>query len=292
LGNTTKDLQKRLERLSSGKRINRAADDAAGLGIAEGLRSDIRSLVQSRRNTNDAVSMIQVAEGGLEEVTNILVRLKELSIQAASDTIGRREREYLNLEFMQLKDEVERIALSTEYNGTRLLAGQTREPEELFEGHNPFPLEFQVDKDYYEDVDSLEQPNPLNVIRAHFEKMNATVQGEGSLNIGDSQNPDGLRVDSKEEAQRTIATVESALTTVAGYRASLGALQNRLESASRTLSIREESLSEARSRIMDADFAAETALLTQQTILQQAGASVLSQAAQAPKIALSLIQAQ
>ena len=279
-----------MEKLASGFRINRAADDAAGLAISETLRADIRSLDQAKRNAGDAIAMIQVGEGSLDEISNILVRLREVSIQAASDTLGPRERGYLNMEYFQLKDEIERIALSTEFNGTRLLAGPSKIPEELFKNHNDFPLEIQVDKNYFEGVDSLEQRNPLDIIRVPFEKLNARLEGEGSLGIGTTVNEEGTRVDTKYYAQQSIDRLDQAMQKVASYRSVLGAIQNRLTSTERNLSIRSEGLSSARSRIIDADFAKETAEFTQYNILRQAGASVLSNAGQLPEIALKLLQ--
>ncbi len=279
-----------MEKLASGYRINRAADDAAGLAISETLRADVRSLDQAKRNAGDAISMIQVGEGSLDEISNILIRLRELSIQAASDTLGPRERGYLNMEYFELKDEIERIALSTEFNGTRLLAGPTKVPESLFKDHNDFPLEIQVDKNFFPDVDSLEQRNPLDIIRVPFEKLNARLEGEGSLGLGITSNEEGSRIDSKPTAHLSIDRVDQALQKVASYRSQLGAIQNRLTSTERNLAIRSEGLSAARSRIIDADFAKETAEFTQFNILRQAGASVLTNAGQLPEVALKLLQ--
>lgn len=290
MSNSTQQIGKITERLSSGFRINRGADDAAGYAISEVLRADIRSLAQARRNVNDGVSLVEVAEGGLHEINNIMIRLRELSIQAASDTIGSRERQYLNQEFFQLKDEVDRIAMGTEFNGTRLLSGRTELTDELSMGHNYSPLEIQVGKDYYLEADSLEAPNPVNVIRLDLSNMNAFTEGEGSLGIGSAQNEDGTRIDTKRDAQLTINTLDSAMEKIASYRANLGAIQNRLETSDRSIAIQMENLGAAKSRIKDADFAAETAKMTQQQILQQAGASVLAQANQQPQIALKLLQ--
>ncbi len=283
-------VNKHMERLASGYRINKAADDAAGMAISETLRADVRSLGQAKRNTNDAVSLVQVAEGSLNEITNILIRLRELGVQAASDTIGSRERRYLNEEYFQLKDEIDRIATGTEYNGTRLLTGQSEVPEEMLKDHNFSPLEIQVDKDYFAGQDALTSPNPVNVIRMNLSNMNALTEGEGSLGIGSTLNEGGSRVDSKELAQQSINTVDTAFEKVATYRANLGAIQSRLESTDRNLGVRIENLQSANSRIRDADFATETAEMTQANILQQAGASILSQANQFPQIALQLLQ--
>jgi flagellin len=286
---TSHQVRTHTERLASGHRINKAADDAAGLAISEGLRADVRSLGQAKRNANDGVSLLQVAEGGLEEITNIVVRLRELAIQGASDTIGNRERDYLNREFMALKDEVDRISYATEFNGTRLLTGMSELPESMMADHSMPPFEIQVDKGYNLDTDSLEVANPIHVIRLDFTKVNAMTEGEGSLELGRSDNEDGTRVDTKAASQLTINRLDTAMQKVSDYRASLGAMQNRLESTNRNLSIKIESLESARSRIRDADFADEVSNLTQQNILYQAGASVLTQANQLPQIALQLL---
>lgn len=290
MGISGKAMAKQTEKLASGYRINSGADDAAGFAIAEVLKADVRSLNQARRNANDAVSMIQTAEGGLDEINNIMIRLRELSVQAASDTLGARERRYLNEEFMALKDEVDRIAVSTEYTGTRLLAGNTELPEEMRLNQNPMPLEVHVGKDYYAAADSLDAHNPVNILRLSFDNFNATTEGEGSLGLGNSQNSEGTRIDTKQSAQTSIMQINKAMESIASYRGTLGAVQNRLESTDRNLAIQVESLSAAKGRIKDADFAAESAEFTQQSILQQAGASVLAQANQLPQIALKLLQ--
>ncbi len=290
MGMSTSELGKASERLASGYRINRGADDAAGFAISEVLGADIRSLAQARRNANDGVSLIEVAEGGLHEINNIMVRLRELSVQAASDTIGQRERKYLNQEFTQLKDEIDRIASGTEFNGTRLLTGQAELPEELLKDHNYSPLEIQVGKDYFVQSDSLEARNPINVIRIDMSKLNAFTDGENSLGLGASNNEEGTRIDSKVTAQLSIEKIDTAMQKVASYRADLGAIQNRLEKTDKAIALQVEALSTARSRIRDVDFASETANMTQQNILQQAGASVLAQANQQPQIALKLLQ--
>lgn len=289
MGASTKSQMRHMEKLSSGKRINKAADDAAGLAIAEGFNADTRSLNQARRNATDAVSMIQVAEGGLEEISNIMIRLRELSIQSASDTIGVRERAYLNKEYMAMKDEIDRIALSTEFNGTRLLTGNKAVPDELVADHNFSPLEIQVGKDYYPGADSLDEPNPINVLRLDFSHFNATTDGDGSLNLGRSTDEDGTRIDSKQGAQQSLDRIDKAMTMIQEFRSSMGAVQNRLESTDRNIDTAVTNLSAAQSRIMDADFAKESASMTQANILQQAGASVLAQANQLPQIALKLL---
>ncbi|RZA14583.1 MAG: hypothetical protein EOP10_27780, partial [Proteobacteria bacterium] len=291
LGLSNERVSRTMERLSSGKRINKAADDAAGLAISTGLEADIRSLGQAKRNSQDAVSMLQVAEGSLEEITNIVTRLKEVSIQAASDTIGQRERQYLNTEFMALKDEVDRIALATDFNGTRLLVGQQEVSPELLKNHNPSPLEMQISKDYMVPSDSLDNPNPVDIIRIDFNEMNAATEGPNSLELGNSRNEAGTRIDTKQNAQATIGRIDGALERISMYRSTIGAAQNRLVSTERNLGVSIENLSAARSRILDADFAYETAEFTQGNILLQAGSSVLTQANQLPNISLKLLSA-
>lgn len=290
-GDAGSRVKKHMEKLASGHRINRAADDAAGLAISEVVRSDIRSLSQARRNTNDGVSLIQVAEGNLGEIGNIVVRLKELAVQSSSDTISDRERGYLNLEFMQLKDEVDRIALSTEFNGTRLLTGDSHDlPDSIKEQHQYPPYEIQVDKNFFPDIDNPDVNNPTDIIRLDFTNLNALTEGEGSLGIGKSSSEDGTSVDNKDNAHKSMTILEDAIQRISSYRAKLGSWQNRLESTDKNLSTRIENLSAARSRIVDTDFAHDTAEYTQWGIIQQAGSSVLSQANQLPQIALQLLQ--
>ncbi|MCB9227985.1 MAG: flagellin FliC [Deltaproteobacteria bacterium] len=262
LRNTRKLLDKSLERLSSGYRINRAGDDAAGLAISEKLRAKVRGLSQAQRNASDGVSLIQVAEGGLNEIQNILVRLRELGVQAASDTIGPKERRYLDEEYQSLKEELDRIANSTEFNGTVLLDGTGG------------TLDFQV---------NTGGSNLLGVDRISFNAfkldVNADKLGLEEVGIGD-----------KFSSQRSLGIVDQAIDEVASIRGELGALENRLTSTVKNISISVENLSAARSRIKDVDIASESAALTKHNILMQAGVSVLTQANSVPKMALQLLQ--
>jgi len=264
LRETRELLDRSLERLSSGYRINRAGDDAAGLAISEKLRAKIRGLVQAQRNSSDGISLIQVAEGGLNEVQNILVRLRELGVQAASDTIGTRERKFLDLEYQSLKEEVDRIANSTEFNGSFLLDGTGGS------------LDFQV---------NTGGENLLGVDRISFDAFRLDVNVD-KLGLEDAN------VGNKVDAQRSLATLDKAIEDVSGTRAELGAIENRLSSTIRNLSISVENLSAARSRIKDVDIAEETAEMTKHNILMQAGTSVLTQANNIPKLALALLQNQ
>lgn len=288
LSSATQGMQESGAKLASGYRINKAADDAAGLSISENLRADIRSLSQAKRNASDGVSMIQTAEGGLVETSNMLIRLRELAIQSASDTIGHQEREFLDREYIALKDEIDRIANSTEFNGTRLLVGDAAIHDELKNPEDVYPLEIQVGKDYFAESDAIDERNPVDIIKVDLSKLNAFTEGEGSLQLGRAE--EGTRVNTKTGAQVSIASLDSAITQVNDYRSYLGAIQNRLSSTISNLGVQVENISEARSRIVDTDFASETAVYTQNSILQQAGTSVLSQANQQPRVALNLLQ--
>lgn len=262
LRNTRRLLDRSLERLSSGYRINRAGDDAAGLAISEKLRAKTRGLIQAQRNASDGVSLIQVAEGGLSEIQNILVRLRELGVQAASDTIGREERRYLNEEYQSLKEEIDRIANVTEFNGTNLLDGTGGS------------LDFQVN------TGGL---NILGVDRITFDAFKSDVNAD---KLGLSE----LGVDSKADAQRSLSIIDLAIENVSSIRGDLGAIESRLNSTIRNLSVSVENLSAANSRIKDVDIASETSELTRNTVLVQAGVSVLSQANSIPRMALSLLE--
>ena len=267
LNATTEANNASMEKLASGFRINKAADDSAGLAISEKLKADLRGINMARRNASDGVSLIQTAEGGLNEVGNILGRLRELAVQSSSDTIGDTERGFLNKEFSSLKNEITRIAKSTEYNGTLLIGGELDgADEDLSSRSNPYPLEIQIGKNYFASLDSKDQAAPVNVLRVDLQDINSTV-GEKGLNLGEGVD-EGAQV---------------------GYRSTLGALQNRLNSAMANLSVQAENANAANSRIRDTDFAEESAKLTQTNILKQSGVAVLSQANQTPQLALRLL---
>lgn len=246
-------------KLSSGTRITKSADDAAGLAISEKLKAEIRSSNQANRNANDAVSMVQVAEGGLNESQNILTRLRELAIQSASDTVGDVERGMTNLEYQQLKEELNRISQVTEFNGTKLLNGSGEKKE----------FQIGTKADEFENRISFE-PSQMD-------------SGLESLGI------DSLEVGSKEGAQNSLAAVDAAIEKVSGQRATLGALQNRLVSTSNNLGVYTENLSAANSRIRDVDYAEETAKSARNQIISSAGSSVLAQANMNGQAALKLI---
>ncbi len=248
-----------LGKLSSGTRIVRAADDAAGLAISEKLKAQIRGVNQAERNANDGISLIQTAEGGLNEVSNILVRLRELSVQSASDTVGDEERKFTDLEFQNLKQEIERISSSTEFNGKKLLNGMG----------DKFDFQVGINNDDFQDR-----------IKYDAARTNA---GMSALGIEE------LTVGSKDGSQSSLATIDSALQNVSGQRAELGAIQNRLTSTINNLQVSSENLSAANSRIRDTDFAMESAKNTKLNILTNAGTSVLSQANSQGQAALKLL---
>ncbi len=259
LGISSRNLQDNFRKLSSGERITQAADDAAGLAISENLRAQIRGGRQAKRNAGDAISLIQTAEGGLNEVSNIIIRLRELSIQAASDTVGETERGFTDIEFQKLKEEIDRISKSSEFNGTKLLDGSTG------------LLEFQV---------GIHNDPLLDRLRYDGTQNTATLAALGLS---------AESVATKDGAQLSLKKLDDALVNINGTRSELGATQNRLSSIINTLGISDENLSAAKSRIRDVDVAAETADLTRNNILVQSGTSVLSQANQAPNLALKLL---
>jgi flagellin len=252
-------LDKSLERLSSGYRINRAGDDAAGLAISENLKAQIRGLKQSSRNAQDGVSLVQVAEGALNEISSILIRLRELSVQAASDTIGPVERQFLNVEYDQLVSEIDRIADGTEFNGTQLLSGTGS------------ILDFQVGT-----------RNDPNIDRISFDASKADANA-ASLGVNLTSVAD------KASAQNSLSAIDSAIVSVSAMRADFGAIQNRLQSTISNLAVSMENMSAANSRIRDVDVAEETAELTRNNILLNAGSSVLAQANQTSNVALGLL---
>ncbi len=261
LHGTRNGMNRSLERLSSGQRINRAGDDAAGLAISENLKAQIRGLGQAERNAEDGVSLVQIAEGALGETSNILIRLRELSVQAASDTIGPTERKFLNVEFEQLTSEIDRIANSTEFNRVPLLNG-TGAVFDIQIGTRNDPISDRLTFD------------------ASSADVNVAALGLNLASVAD-----------KISAQNSLSSIDQAIISVSGIRADFGALQNRLQSTINNIQVSVENLSAANSRVRDTDIAAETAELTKQNILMQAGTSVLAQANSSTRNALGLIQA-
>lgn len=248
-----------LERLSSGSRITKAADDAAGLAIATNLEAQTKGLRQATRNANDGVSLIQTAEGGLNEVSNILVRLRELTIQSASDTVGDTERGFIENEYQQLMTEVDRISEATVFNGTQLLNG---------EGSGT--LDFQVGA-------FAGEQNKISF------DSSATNSSSDAIGVA------GTSVTSKDDAIDSIESIDEAIDTVSGQRASLGAIQSRLQSTIANLEIQTINQDNAKSVIRDVDVARATSSLASVNVLKQAGISSLAQANNIPNSALRLI---
>lgn len=250
--------QDSLEKLSSGKRITKAADDAAGLAISKNLEAQTKGLRAATRNANDGISLVQTAEGGLNETSNILTRLRELTVQASSDTIGDNERGFLDKEYQQLTTEVDRIAQSTTFNGSNLLNGEGDE------------------KDIQVGAFDGEQ----NRITFNSQDTNATSD---SIGIG------GTGVASKDDALNSMKSIDEAITNVSGQRANLGSIQSRLQSTVANLEIQALNQDAARSVIEDVDVASESAKMASSNVIKQAGIATLSQANGLPNSALRLV---
>lgn len=253
-------LDRNLERLSSGSRINHAGDDAAGLAISESIRAQVRGLAQAERNAQDGVSVIQIAEGGLSEISNILIRLRELGVQASSDTIGQNERKFIDIEFQQLLEEISRISNTTEFNKVPLLNGSGAQFDvQVGTRNNP----------------ALDR---IRLFDSGTADVNLVALGLNLTSVADKLN-----------AQSSLATIDSALSSVTAIRSTFGAMQNRLQSTISTIMIGRENLTTANSRIRDMDMAEETTELAKNQILIQSGISVLTQANTTIKSALELL---
>lgn len=254
-----RNLQTSMAQLSSGSRINKSSDDAAGLAISERFKSSIRSGRQAQRNANDGISMVQTAEGGLTELSNIVIRLRELGIQAASDTVGDVERGFLDKEVQQLKSEIQRISMTTTWGTTKLLDGQTP------------TFEYQVGL--------YNSPEEDRII---FDSSSNNAQLD-ALGLSD------LSFETRDGAREALNLLDDAQAQVNGFRANLGALQNRLMSTADNLGVYEENMSAAVSRIRDTDVAMASSEMTRNNILLQAGTATLAQANQVNQLALKLI---
>jgi len=253
--------EQELSKLSSGKRITKAADDAAGLAIATNLEAQTRGLRQATRNASDGISLVQTAEGGLEESTNILVRMRELTIQSASDTVGNNERRLLDSEYQQLVSEVDRIAKATTFNGTPVLKGDSGKGT----------LDFHVGA----------TADAINVIKFDADDVNATAEFIGI---------DGTGVAEKDSAKESIETIDGAISKVTTYRANLGAIQSRLQSTVNNLEVQTINQDTARSVIQDVDVAQSTAKLASASVIKASGLATLAQANNIPNSALGLLK--
>ena len=259
LGNVTARLEGNYSRLASGLRIAVAADDAAGLAISERMRSQIKSYGVAGRNALDGVSLAQTAEGALNEISSILNRMRELSMQAANGTLSSQDRGTLNVEFSALVSEIDRISTTTVFNGTNLLDGSAS---------TGIPIQVGINSNTTDDV-----------INVTLDETSASTLGFNSSDVTSIAN-----------AQTSLQAVDNAIDIVNTQRGQLGAQQNRMESALRSIQIQRENLSASESRIRDVDVALETAEMTKNSIMQQAAMSVLQQANVQPQIALSLLQ--
>lgn len=259
MSTSSRELSKAFAQLSSGSRITKAADDAAGLSISENLKSQIRGYAQAGRNASDGISLIQTAEGGMSEISNIMTRLRELGVQASSDTVSDVERGFINKEVQQLTNESERIARSTRYGKVNLLDGTG----------GKFDFQVDINNDDFKDRISFDSA-----------QQDATTSGLGV---------DGLDFSSKSGAQQALMTLDEAQTKINGFRANLGAIQNRLISTQDNINVSYENLAAANSRVRDTDIAQTTAEVTRNQILQAATVSVLAQANNAPQAAMKLI---
>lgn len=268
LDSSSRGLQTAFERLASGLRINRAMDDAAGLAIAENLRADARIASVAMRNASDGISIISITDGAISSITNVLTRLAELAEQSANGVYGNGQRSAIQLEFTALMSEVERIAMTTEFNGLNLLSGGSG-------------VTFQVGFD------------GTSVSQVAYSGVQATLQALGLASAGSSAHiysiTGNTEIASQSAARLALDAINAAITSVTRNRGTLGAAESRLDLTVRNLQVARENFQAADSRIRDADVAAEAAELTRLTILQQASTAILAQANQQPQLALQLI---
>ncbi len=258
LRQVSEEGQSSLEKLSSGKRITKSADDAAGLAISKNLEATTKGLRQATRNANDGISLVQTAEGGLNETSNILTRLRELTVQAASDTIGDSERGFLDKEYQQLTTEVDRIAQSTTFNGSNLLNGEG-------------------------------EAKDIQVGAYDGEQNRITFDSSGTNATSDSIGIASTSVASKDDALGSMSQIDSAIEMVSGQRADLGSIQSRLQSTVSNLEVQALNQDAARSVIEDVDVAAESAKMASSNVIKQAGVATLAQANSLPNAALRLV---
>jgi flagellin len=263
LQNSGNAMSKNLERLSSGMRINRASDDAAGLTISEKMRAQIRGLNQAQRNAQDGISMIQTAEGAMSEIQNMLQRMRELAVQSASDGLGNEDRAQIQKEVDQLAFQITDIANNTQFNTKKLLSGTA-------------------------DITIQTGANASENLSFNIKAVDAATLGVGSVNTEDTL-IGGISVSTKDFAETAITEIDKAINDVSGYRSELGALQNRLEYSIANTQSTAENLQAAESRIRDVDMAQEMTAFTKNQILVQAGTAMLAQANQLPQSVLKLL---
>jgi len=258
LGVSSSQLEGSVARLSSGLRITRAADDAAGLGISETLRAQIRSINQAVRNSNDGISLLQIADGGAEGIGNLLGRLRELAEQSASGILGSNERSFLDQEFVALRSEIDRISSVTEFNGVKLLSGS---------GNDSLSIQIGF------------RSSANDTLTLALKDLDTSTLSLSSVNVSTSGN-----------ALSALSNIDSAISAVASARANIGSLQNRIDAAVGNLQVANENITAAESRIRDADIAFESAQFVRNQIVVQAGTSILAQANTLPQQALALLR--
>lgn len=267
----TRNMQNAMQQLSTGQRINSAADDAAGLAISQTMTAQIRGLNQAVRNANDGVSMLQTAEGALIETTNMLQRMRELAVQASNDTVGSTDKGQINLEFQQLYKEINRIAQNTKWNGMTVLMGSGGQ----IAGSGTFT--FQVG---YQG--STNGGGSNQQITVQIKNMEWTGSSFGSVS--------SISISSGASAVTAIDTIDTAIAAVATQRATIGAGINRLTYAADNLTSVSQNMVQSRSRIVDADYATATTALSRSQIIQQAATAMLAQANQQPQTVLALLK--
>ena len=269
LTRNNRSLSSSMEQLSTGKRINTAADDAAGLAISNKMTAQVRGLNQAVRNANDGISMIQTAEGATQEITNMLQRMRELAVQSANDTNTDTDRGSLDAEFAQLSEEINRIAENTQFNTRNVLAGGT--------GGSAQTMTFHVGA------------NSGQTITVDFENL-TTGTGATLSSVAWASGSAGFNISTQTGANSALATIDSAIADVDAFRADLGAKVNRLTYAADNLTNVSQNTAASRSRILDTDYAQTTTELARTQIIQQAATAMLAQANQAPQSVLSLLR--
>lgn len=280
LGSNHAKMQESLEKLSSGYRINKSADDAAGLAVSETMQAKIRSLTQAKRNASDGVSFLQVAEGGLSEINNMVVRMRELTTQAASDTIGETERTFLNREFTQLSEEVNRITEQTEFNGHKVLSVDDKASTE--------GLNIQIGANFRGPDSDSEEMAASESVKISTEAVGIVQESLAALKEIQITGENGSELGGG--TPEVFETLDKAMREITDFRATLGATQSRMNSAITGIDVTVENMAAAQSRIRDVDYASETAKLTQSKILSAAGTAVLTQANALPETVLQLLR--
>ena len=297
LSKNERAMSQAMERLSTGQRINSASDDAAGLAISSKMTSQINGLNMAVKNANDAISMVKTVDGAVIEITSMLQRMRELAVQAASDTNTNADQDSLDLEFQQLDDEIDRIATNTQWNGTKILDGSLGAVAFQVGANASQTIgitfaDFQTDFGATEATQSGTDANSSAAtdIFTNLARATADNDGNGANGTDEAIDLDGLSINNAATHSDTITRLDMAISRVNGHRATLGAVINRLEYAADNLANVSQNASASRSRILDADYAAETTELARTQIIQQAGTAMLSQANQQAQSVLALLK--